>query len=215
MLTTTLKHSVRSFYVFLAASMLIHALLLCIPLATHVVPKETVPQNRLFAVELLIPELETIDIAAEDAPEAPPALTAPPPPKPPIQVNKKSTTPQMKKPLQPQAREATVSLNHLSDDDMQYRSYLGHLRSQINAVWKYPLAARNKGLNGIVTVRFSIAQNGRLEAVTIKENSAHQLLDNESLRTIKAAAPFMPFPSDFSIEKLHVLATFEYEFSSR
>jgi TonB family protein len=215
MLTTTLHRSLRSSHVFLAASVLIHALLLCIPLPTQVVPKETVPQNRLFAVELLIPELETKDIANKDTPEAPPALFAPPPPKPPIKENEKSPTTETKKTMQPQAREATVSLNRLSDDDMQYRSYLGHLRSQINAVWEYPLAARNKGLNGTVTIRFSIAQNGRLEALTIKENSPHQLLDNEALRTIKAAAPFMPFPSDFSIEKLHVLASFEYEFSSR
>jgi len=213
MLTTTIQRSLRSSHVFLITSVVIHALLLCIPLATYIAPQETPTQNKLFAVELLIPELKTETMVTEDSPKAQPALSAAPPPKP--LVKEKSPAPQSTEAKQPEAREATVSLNRLTDDDMQYRSYLGHLRSRINAVWEYPLTARNKGLNGTVTVRFTIAANGRLEALTVKKNSPHTLLDNEALRTIKAAAPFLPFPSDFSIEKLHVLASFEYEFSSR
>jgi protein TonB len=213
MLTTTLQHRMRSSYVFLITSVVVHALLLCIPLASSVVPKQTVPQNRLFAVELLVPETETKDIAREDTPEVSPALSVPSPPK--SSIKEKNPTPQLKKPLKPQAREATVSLDRMSDDDAQYRSYLGHLRSKIGAVWEYPSAAREKGLNGVVTVRFTIARNGSLKALTIKKESSHRLLDNEALRTIRAAAPFLPFPSDFSIEKLHVLASFEYEFSER
>jgi protein TonB len=103
----------------------------------------------------------------------------------------------------------------MSADDAQYRSYLGHLRSKIGAVWEYPPAAREQGLNGVVTVRFTIARNGNLKALTIKKKSPHLLLDNEALRTIRAAAPFLPFPPEFSIEKLHVLASFEYEFNQR
>lgn len=211
--TTTLQHSLRSSHVFLITSVVIHGLLLCIPLATYIAPQETPPQDRLFAVELLIPELEPENIPIKNEPKDPPALPAAPEPK--RLVKEKSPAPRKMKTKQPEKREATVSLNRHTDDDMQYRSYLGHLRSKINAVWEYPLAARNKGLNGTVTVRFTIAENGRLEALTVKENSPHTLLDNEALRTIKAAAPFLPFPSDFSIEKLHVLASFEYEFSSR
>jgi len=213
MLTTTLQRRMRSSHVFLIISVMIHALLLCIPLASSVVPKQTVPQNRLFAVELLVPELETKDIVREDTPEASPALSVPSPPK--SSIKEKNPTPQLKKPLKPQAREATVSLDRMSNDDAQYRSYLGHLRSKIGAVWEYPSAAREKGLNGVVTVRFTIARNGSLKALTIKKESLHRLLDNEALRTIRAAAPFLPFPSEFSIEMLHVLASFEYDFSER
>ncbi len=212
MSTTTLSPQVNSLPLFLFASILVHALLLCMPFTSPVAEKTTPRPNRLFAVELLIPESETENTVTNDSPEAPPALSAPSPPKVPIKVTENRPESQLKKTQQP--REATISLNSLSDNDIQYRSYLGHLRSKINAVWEYPLAARNRGLNGTVTVRFTITKNGRLEALTIKENSPHQLLNNEALRTIRTAAPFKHFPSDFSIEKLHVLASFEYEFSS-
>ena len=68
----------------------------------------------------------------------------------------------------------------MSDSDVQYRSYLGHVRSKIDAVWEYPPAARDNGLNGVVTVRFTITRNGRLEALIVKNKSRYQLLDDEA-----------------------------------
>jgi protein TonB len=132
----------------------------------------------------------------------------------PSQKIDKRPTP-LKKPPHAQPREATVSLDRMSDSDVQYRSYLGHVRSKIGAVWEYPPSARDKGLYGVVTVRFTIARNGRLQALTVKNKSPYKLLDDEALRTIRAAAPFEPFPSEFKIETLHVSASFEYEFSGR
>lgn len=215
MSTTTLQRPVRSLYIFIAASMLIHALLLCVPFASPVAPRVTASQNKLIAVELLKPELKAEDIRTEHKPAMPPAPSARAPHKTPTQkIKARPKAPAAQSPLA-QPREATVSLDRLSDDDVQYRSYLGHVRSKIGSVWEYPSAARDKGLNGVVTVRFTIERNGRLEALTIKKASPHQLLDNEALRTIRTAAPFSPFPSEFSLEKLHVLASFEYEFSER
>lgn len=212
--TTTFPLHLRSLYVFLVASLLIHALLLLMPFATPVVPKVTPPQNRLIAVELLVPELKAENIRPESKTGMPPAPLIQAPKKAPAQKIKKSPT-QPKESSHAQPREATVSLDRMSDSDVQYRSYLGHVRSKIDAVWEYPPAARDKGLKGVVTVRFTIARNGRLNALTIKNKSLHQLLDDEALRTISAAAPFLPFPSEFSIETLHVTASFEYEFSGR
>jgi TonB family protein len=212
--TTTFPPQVRSLYVFLVASLLIHVLLLFMPFASQVVPKITPPQNRLIAVELLVPELNTQNIRLESKAGMPPAPLIQAPKKAPAQKAQKRPT-QAKKSSHAQPREATVSLDRMSDSDVQYRSYLGHLRSKIGAVWEYPPAAREKGLNGVVIVRFTIARNGRLETLTVKNKSPYQLLDNEALRTIRAAAPFLPFPSEFSIETMHVTASFEYEFSGQ
>ena len=212
--TTTNPLHVRSLYVFLVASLLIHALLLLMPFASPVVPKVTPSQNRLIAVELLVPELKTKNIRPESKAGMTPAPLIQAPKKVPAQkIVKRPTPPKESSHAQP--REATVSLDRMSDSDVQYRSYLGHVRSKIDAVWEYPPAARDKGLNGVVTVRFTIARNGRLKALTVKNKSPYQLLDDEALRTIRAAAPFLPFPSEFTIETLHVSASFEYEFSGR
>jgi len=212
--TTTNPPHVRSLYVFLVASLVLHALLLLMPFASPIVSKLTPSQNRLIAVELLVPELKTTNIRPESKAGMPPAPLIHAPKKAPSQkIVKRPAPPEKSSHAQP--REATVSLDRMSESDVQYRSYLGHVRSKIDAVWEYPPAARDNGLNGVVTVRFTIARNGRLKALTVKNKSPYQLLDDEALRTIRAAAPFLPFPSEFNIETLHVSASFEYEFSGR
>jgi len=196
---------------------LIHVVLLCLPLAGPVLHKDEIPQNRLFAVELLIPEPEGDKTKSTKTQDAPPALLFPPSPPATVVKQKKinQPTPPLKQSRRAQPREATVSLDRMSEDDVQYRSYIDHLRSKIGAVWEYPLSAREKGLNGLVTVRFSIDRKGRLAAVNVTRTSAHRLLDDEALRTIRAAAPFSPFPDEFTISTLHVLASFEYEFTNQ
>jgi len=202
----------RSSHVFLATSALIHALLLCIPLAAPVAPQKMVPTNPLIAVELLFPEPENLkihpDIKADLSTLPRQALKKKPANKPDAH-----TEPLVKNQSPAQPREATVSLDRLSEDDAQYRTYVGHLRSKIRSVWVYPPEASDKGLNGTVTVRFSIARTGSLQGLTLIKNSPHQLLNNEALRTIKAAAPFLPLPPEFNIDTLNVTASFEYEFS--
>ncbi len=205
---------IQSLHVFLIASMVVHVLLLCLPLQPPIARNSPLRPDRLFAVGLYIPETAAEDTNAADT-SAPPALKFSDSAAQPAAQKKprpsKKTAPEKRV----QGREATVSLDRLSDADAQYRSYLAHLRSQINAVWQYQQEVRDRGLSGIATVRFSIAHSGRLESVTIKQPSGHRVLDDEALRTIRAAAPFLPFPAEFTIETLHVWASFEYEFNLR
>jgi len=106
-------------------------------------------------------------------------------------------------------KEATVSL---FADDNQYGSYLAHVRFKIDSVWQYPPTARERGIQGTLTLRFSIARTGRLADIKLIDSSGKSLLDSEALRTIHEAAPFSAFPKDFSIAKLNILATFAYQF---
>jgi protein TonB len=205
MKTTTFPPHVPSLYMFLTASLLIHTLLLCVPFASPLLPKTAAPQNSLIAVELLMPELKA---EKRDTAQQTRALIQPAP-----QTSaKKNHAAKAPVPQEPK-REATVSLDHISQDDIPYRSYIGYLRSKIGFIWEQSDTARDTGLNGTVTVRFSIDRNGSLQALTITKHSAHQLLDSEALGIIKTAAPFSPFPQEFSIETLHVTASFEYEFN--
>jgi len=212
MLSIRHEHHIRSIHIYFAASLVAHAALLMLPLTPPINSTPVEPRNKLFAVELLVSEQEAETTAAADEPASAPAPAA------------KGKSIQNVKPRaktlshdrqRNQAHEATVSLDLVHDSDARYQSYLGHLRSKIGSVWQYPQAARDRGLNGTVTVRFSIARTGRLEALSIRSTSSHPLLDEEALRTIRAAAPFQPFPREFTIEKLNVLASFEYEFTGR
>ncbi|MCP4716069.1 MAG: energy transducer TonB, partial [Deltaproteobacteria bacterium] len=108
-------------------------------------------------------------------------------------------------------REATVSINAA---DSRYGSYLAHLRHAVNAVWQYPADAQTRKVEGQLTLRFAVDRNGKLLGVTLLESSNVAVLDREALRTIGAAAPFDPFPQDYSITKLNVMATFQYRFSA-
>jgi len=213
MSTAKNRFQLYSFHVFLGASLMIHAALLMLPLKTHINSPAKSAHATLFAVELLMqeqpPESQTPVQEPAPALRSPAPVASPPPPAKTRTVKPSST------PKKNQAREATVSLDRMHEADTEYRSYLGHLRSKINAVWHYPPEASGKGLNGMVTVRFSIARNGSLKSLSVTNSSAHRLLDDEALRTIRAAAPFHPFPGEFTIEKMNVLASFEYEFSGR
>jgi len=211
MISTQARPHVHPLYFFYAASVLVHAVLLLIPLRPAIVSEKSEPVNSLFAVELLMPE-QKADFPAR---EAAPSVASPGDSEKPSSLPEDG--PRQKTPSDADTsghvHEASVSLDMLHDADVHYRSYLGHVRSAINSVWHYPPQARDMGLNGTVTVRFSIMRTGRLKSLTVKKKSAHRLLDDESLRTIRAAAPFHPFPRDFTIDTLHVSASFVYEFN--
>jgi protein TonB len=182
-----------------------------LPFKPAIVSTEKPARNRLFAVELLAGQPHLHDAIDE----GPVALPAPAAAKKPAPEAKRPDTRPAAAPEKVRHREATVSLDRPGDADAQYLSYLGHLRSKISSVWQYPPEASAQGLTGTVTVRFSIARSGRLTGLRVTNGSAHQLLDDEALRTIRAAAPFHAFPQEFTISRLNVLASFEYEFSGR
>ena len=52
--------------------------------------------------------------------------------------------------------------------------------------------------------------NGQLEQLRLVRSSGSQLLDDEALRAIKAAAPFAPIPSWIKSIPLPISATMEY-----
>lgn len=111
-------------------------------------------------------------------------------------------------------REATVSLYPDDKKHAKYESYLSHLRHKIDSTWQYPAIAKESCLEGKLTLCFSIKKNGSLINVDLTSPSRHIILNHGALRAIRDSAPFNPFPKKFSITKLNVLATFNYQFSS-
>ncbi len=64
------------------------------------------------------------------------------------------------------------------------------IRRQIEQKKVYPDAARREGLQGIVELRFRIAEDGSVEAVEILRSSGFGILDDVSQQTIRRAAPY-------------------------
>jgi protein TonB len=102
---------------------------------------------------------------------------------------------------------APVSLN---TRDPVYVDYFTKIKHLIESQWQYPELALRYGLQGRLSLEFTIGANGQLEQLRLVRSSGSQLLDDEALRAIKAAAPFPPIPRWIKPNPLSILAAMEY-----
>ena len=77
----------------------------------------------------------------------------------------------------------------------EYGPYLGRLRQRIQGSLKYPLAARRRGLAGTVSLEIVIRPDGTFSVVAVANSSAHAVLDDAALETVRSLAP-EPLPPD-------------------
>lgn len=99
---------------------------------------------------------------------------------------------------------------HLGTRNPQYVTYFGSIKRAIEAVWQYPPLALKYGLQGKLSMEFTISENGQLEETRILRSSGSDLLDDEALRAVTAAAPFSPIPPWIGRNRIDIIATFEY-----
>jgi len=66
------------------------------------------------------------------------------------------------------------------------------IESAIERSKNYPRMARERGLEGVVHVRFKLRPSGDVDSVEIVKSSGHDILDTASIRTVYRAAP-MPY----------------------
>lgn len=106
-------------------------------------------------------------------------------------------------------KEDTVDWN---TTEYKYLSYFLKLKRQIDGVWNYPKASKINREQGELLLIFTISSNGKLEDVKLLETSGYPRLDNEALRAIRVAAPYIPFPKVWKLERLNIKAGFIYRF---
>lgn len=104
-------------------------------------------------------------------------------------------------------RDAPVSLN---TRDPVYVTYFSKVKQLIESQWEYPELALRYGLQGRLSLEFTIGGNGQLDQLRLIRSSGSQLLDEEAMRAIKAAAPFPPIPSWIKPNPLSISASMEY-----
>lgn len=68
------------------------------------------------------------------------------------------------------------------------------IESQIERAKKYPRFARERGIQGVVRVRFKLKPTGEVDQVEISKSSGYAVLDTASVKTVYRASP-MPYVS--------------------
>ncbi len=102
-----------------------------------------------------------------------------------------------------------VSLN---TTEFKYVSYFSKLKRKIKMVWKYPETARVKGLQGTLTLRFTLNGDGSLRDVKVVQSSGYQILDEGAVEAVKKAAPFYSIPGVLG-DNLVIVADLQYQLS--
>lgn len=108
------------------------------------------------------------------------------------------------------SRSSSDAPVRLNTNDPIYVSYFTKIKQLIEANWEYPELALRYGLQGKLSLEFTIGPHGQLERARVIRSSGSQLLDDEALRAIKAAAPFPPIPPWVKPNPLSILAAMEY-----
>ena len=105
-------------------------------------------------------------------------------------------------------QEDTVDLGSI---DPRYTPYLKKIKTKIESIWVYPQAAFEQEEEGVAVVKFSISESGDLLASGIEESSGSNYLDLGALDVVRSAAPYDPFPRDFMLSQLNIVARFQYK----
>ncbi len=103
--------------------------------------------------------------------------------------------------------ERIVSLETKSSE---FAPYLADVKRRIERHWQIPLYARQTGLTGNLVLVFSITPEGGLAQVKITESSGTSVLDDAAVEAVRAAAPYGPFPSKFTFQRLTIVGNFRY-----
>ncbi|MDR0376313.1 MAG: energy transducer TonB [Spirochaetaceae bacterium] len=74
---------------------------------------------------------------------------------------------------------------------MTEAEYLALIMGQLEKNKIYPLAARKRGVEGDITVRFTIRQrDGSVSDIQLADTSGHRFLTQAAIETIRSASPF-------------------------
>lgn len=85
------------------------------------------------------------------------------------------------------------------------------IKQKIEENKRYPLLARNKGIEGKVWVKFEILKDGKVKDIKVVKSSHHQILDKAAIESIKKANPFPPFPEELKESSLIINICLRFE----
>jgi protein TonB len=84
-----------------------------------------------------------------------------------------------------QYSEANTSGEYDSENDSEYDELLAYIKEYINENLVYPAIARQRNVQGIVTIYFEIEKSGELAVVAVANSSGSSILDRAAISIIK------------------------------
>jgi protein TonB len=93
-------------------------------------------------------------------------------------------------------------------------AYLGKVRRLLAKHKNYPWMARQRNIQGVVVVRFTIAAGGRIDAARISHSSGHDLLDEAARETLRQVGHFPPLPAALNCQKLTIEVPLAFRLSN-
>ncbi|MBW2689272.1 MAG: energy transducer TonB [Deltaproteobacteria bacterium] len=89
-------------------------------------------------------------------------------------------------------------------------SFMRRFRTNIYNVWNYPDYAVRRNQKGTCLVRITVDRQGNVTDVLLLESSGYQVLDNETIRAVRAGATYGPLPRAYPNKDLKIIAFFQY-----
>lgn len=102
-------------------------------------------------------------------------------------------------------------LAEVSADYESSNSYLQMVRLRIERHKSYPETAKNRQIEGEVTITFTITPEGDVGSVEVVKTSGHRALDVAALRAVQDAAPFPKPPRRIFRGHVHVNLSIVFE----
>jgi protein TonB len=86
-----------------------------------------------------------------------------------------------------------------------YSALARAVRDGIDAAKRYPLLARQAGIEGRTLLKFKLLRSGAVIELRVLESSGHAMLDQAAMGAVKRAAPFPEQGSGISGESIEVI----------
>lgn len=94
--------------------------------------------------------------------------------------------------------------NTAEDNSEVLQKFLDLIRKKIESKKKYPMFAKNAGVEGRSKVKIIILKDGQLEKVEIIVSSGSEILDDAALESVRNAVPFPPIPFNLGRDKIEM-----------
>ena len=94
-------------------------------------------------------------------------------------------------------------------------SFFQRFSNRVEANWSYPVEAARRNKQGVLLLKITVTQDGKLVDVELLESSGSDVLDFEAIQAVYRAAPFGPITKHWPHEQMKIYAHFQYTLTNR